>query len=153
MKHEVTQELPHGQIVTMQANMKHRAVRMHHSTLRNVSFTVENLARKYPNPYPCDACNVIHFYKTWHLKVDKNGDTVVSEQVYDRLKEVGFKEMDATKEVIPRPFAIGLPFVDEQASPLIGSTKAHDIWVPPTIVSREKGLVKLDGKNVALGGT
>lgn len=146
MRHEVKQEVL-GQTITMQANMSYRAVRMHHPTLRDCEFTVENQARLYPTPYACPKCRVFHIFKTIHFALDVNGDVTVSEELYSKFKEAGFVEtMTAVKEVIPRPFAVGLPMMDYAAR--IMTPEQDPVPQPPTVVSQEHGLVKVNGHNV-----
>lgn len=133
MRHDVTQ-IVNGRTITMQANMRRRAVRIHHPELRNCVFTLTQPAVRYPDPFPCPLCQVVHIYKTFHLHLDAHGNTVVDEQIYELFRTNGIVEdLQATKEVIPRPFAIGL-------GPLGGFAAQ-----PPDVISREDGLVKRGG--------
>jgi predicted RNA-binding Zn-ribbon protein involved in translation (DUF1610 family) len=138
--------------IVVQANMKRRAVRIHHPTLRNCIFTVAEPARTYETPFPCPMCGISHVYKTHHLVLDANGDTVVSQEILQLFEEGGVvKQAKATKEVIPRPVVIGLPLLDESAqvahpqngyAPRQGSATP---WQPPDVISQEQGPVKLNG--------
>jgi hypothetical protein len=50
----------------------------------------------------CWVCQGVHDFKTYHLGLDQVGDVVVSETVYERLREAGLDGLEATKE-IPNP--------------------------------------------------
>ncbi len=112
MKHEVKQVVGKRTVV-MQANMKRRAAKLHHPTLRNCTYTFIDedvvYGGKDPQPYACPKCGVPHVFKTYHLDFDANGDFTIHQDLYEFLKMKGLlEELVATKEVIPRPHAIGL---------------------------------------------
>ncbi len=133
--------MPDGQVVTMQANMGYRAVRMHHPDLRNCTFTVEDTSKRYPEPFPCPRCVRFHVFKTHHYELDANGDVTVSEQMYEKFKAAGFEfGMTAVKEVIPRPHAIGLSKINEDGEALDQSSKF--------VIAQEHGAVRLHGAPV-----
>lgn len=134
---EVTQTLPGGKLVTMQADMRVKAVRIHHPTLRNCIFTIEMPDIIYKVPDDCGLCGKQHIFKTYHFNLNANGDVTVAPELYERFKEVGLiKEMKAMKEVTPRPSAIGMSTIDQSGG--IIPTSA-----PPLprndVISREHG--------------
>ena len=149
MKHEV-----HENGVSMLADMKRRAVRLHHPTLRNCQYTVMDAGIRYhstPQGWLCPQCAKFHEFKTFHLTINVNGDVVVSEEIYRMFKERGLMgELKAVKEVVPRPFAVEMPFSDFSAKPLLGSNDYADrgtpVHQPPIVISREEGMVKGPGK-------
>lgn len=158
MEREVKQQIPDGRVITMKANMKLRSVKVRIKRLRNCVFVFEHPERKYPTPHPCAMCKTYHTHKAYHLPLDANGETVVNEQLYQRLKDAGLlDEMVAVKEVVPRPIAIGLEFVDYQNTKFVNGLNEDPLAdnpaapQPPTVVSQTKGLIKEDGKLV--GGT
>jgi hypothetical protein len=71
-------------------------------------FTVET-PRRYTVPYLCSTCGRAHELKTYHLDLDGVGDVVVSESVYERLREVDFAGMKVLGEVRdPEPIVLSL---------------------------------------------
>jgi ribosomal protein S19E (S16A) len=145
---EVKQVMADGQVVSMKADMTKRAVRLHHPEWRNSMFTFE-VPIRYPNPELCGPCRKVHHFKTHHLHLDAQGDVTVSEAVYQQLRDVGLVgELQATKEVVPRPTALGMGFLDYKAQviPNFGTPdEPKEIPVPIPIlrpqhvVSREHG--------------
>jgi hypothetical protein len=99
-------------------------VRLHHPSLRNCTYTLIHEGRPLTAPHMCNLCKQTHFHKTYHLGLDQLGDVVVSETIYERIKEAGLDELQATKEILsPDPQRIDMSKPQEQL----------------TIVSREKG--------------
>lgn len=142
MKHEV-----HSNGAVMFADMKKRAVRLHHPHLQSCIYTVMDAGIRYPNGFDCPQCGFVHEFKTFHLNLNVNGDVVVSEPIYLMFKERGLMgELKAVKEVVPRPYAIAMPFSDFSAKPLLGLNDYVDqgtpVYQPPIVVSRESGMVK-----------
>lgn len=44
--------------------------------------------RRYTEPLFCAECDAMHEYKTYHLKLDSQGQVTVSETIYERLAEL-----------------------------------------------------------------
>lgn len=67
-------------------------VRLHHPTHRSCTFLAEDVTRPYRVPVTCPVCSaahgapVQHHVKTYHLDLDSEGDVIVSETVFARLK-------------------------------------------------------------------
>ena len=71
-------------------------VRIQHPTDKDTVFILVDGSRPYEQEYDCPACHKVHQFKTYHLKLDGVGATIVSQEIVDRLK------------AIPgQPFAIG----------------------------------------------
>ena len=84
-------------------------VRLHHPTLSGCLFIVPVAHRPYKVPYTCPTCRTIHQVKTYHLNLDAQGDTIVSVEIYDRLKEVDLAGMTFENEVAnPPPITLNL---------------------------------------------
>jgi hypothetical protein len=133
--------------VTTYADTKHKAVNIHHPTLRNCIFTLTRPSKPYPVPFACPMCNTTHIYKTYHLNLNQHGNVTVSQQTYDTwLREGLVDSLKATKEVMPLPTVIGMPTLDYSAVPLHGTgnyERVHQpVYQPPVVVSREEGMVK-----------
>jgi len=143
MRHEV-----HENGVTMFADMKRRAVQLHHPTLRSCIFTMIDAGIRYgPDGWLCPMCGFLHEFKTFHLNLDANGDVTVSEPIYLMFKERGLMgELKAVREVIPRPHTIAVPFSDFSVQLLHGENDHKDqstpVIQPPIVISREDGMVK-----------
>jgi hypothetical protein len=102
-------------------------VRLHHPTLRNCTYTVVHLGRPYQQPINCGVCLQTHMHKTYHLGLNNDGDVIVSEVIYERLKQVGLDELkDMGIVQDPPPLVVG-----------IGGGP-----VDTTVISRENGHVK-----------
>lgn len=63
------------------------------SAIRNQSIAVE-CPRKYKAPYACPQCQVVHLNKTVHLKLDAEGTTIVSREVFEDLRRAGLPELE-----------------------------------------------------------
>lgn len=117
-----------------------KAVRLHHPTLRNCVFTVEQVSRPYPVPFECPLCSssrgvVTHIYKTFHLNLNQHGNVCVTPEIYDVFKSEGLLvDVLAMKEVRPAPTVLHVG-----AGPLVGGE--------PIVVSQEMGLVRHPGRN------
>jgi hypothetical protein len=105
-----------------------RAVNLHHPTLRNCVMTFTMFTRKYPSPYPCPTCRIDHEYKTVHLNLNNDGDAVINEPLYQKLKDQGLLgELKATHETVPLPTVLDMGV-------------SHPA---PIVMSREVGAVRL----------
>lgn len=113
--------------------MKQRAVRIHHPTLRNCTFTVMQPSVIYPVPFDCPMCGITHIYKTFHLQLNQHGDVCVHNDIYELFKREGILEdLTATKEVTPAPTVLFQG----------GSVRS------PIVISREEGAITLPGQPV-----
>jgi len=112
-------------------------VRLHHSTLRNVTYTITNYAVPLKAPMFCWSCSggaegasprvVIHEYKTYHLDIDAAGDVVVSEELVEMMRRTGL-----LKEA-------GLAAVNGIVKPEMQMIQ-HGTMTPPLTVDRENGV-------------
>ena len=85
-------------------------VRLHHPELRNCTYTLIHFGRPLTQPMFCWLCQGVHDLKTYHLGLDQVGDVVVSETVYERLREAGLDGLQATKEIPkPEPLRLEVP--------------------------------------------
>lgn len=122
----------------LHADMKKRAVRIHHPTLKNCVYTMVAYSIRYQIPHDCPMCNVGHIFKTYHLLLNENGDVTVAMEIYENWKKEGLlNEMKGVKEVVPRPWVLRLDPLDGPNGPQ-----------PPVVVSREDGLVKAPNEKV-----
>lgn len=74
-------------------------IRLHHPELRNCVYTLIHEGRPLKRVVPCGLCGFKHYHKTYHLTLDGMGDVVVSETVYERIKEAGLDELKVLSEV------------------------------------------------------
>lgn len=88
-------------------------IRLHHPVFRaaegsTLTYVVE-LPQPYPVPYDCPECQTPHAHKAIHLRLDGNGDVIVSQQVYLALQAVplmaGLEVMNEVEN--PPPLFIG----------------------------------------------
>jgi len=61
------------------------------------------LEQEYPEPYDCPSCSKIHNRKAVHLRLDADGDVIVSSPVYESLKIVFFAGLEIMNEVEKPP--------------------------------------------------
>lgn len=105
-------------------------VRLHHPNLRNCTYTLVHFGRPLQHETFCGACQQLHFDKTYHLALDGVGDVVVSEVVYERVKEAGLGELKVLNEIkAPEPQVLDM-----------NNRKI------PNIISRENGQHALKGR-------
>jgi hypothetical protein len=65
-------------------------VRLHHSSLRNCTYTITNYAIPLKASMVCASCGgIVHTYKTYHFNIDAAGDVVVAEEMTEMLKRTG----------------------------------------------------------------
>lgn len=82
-------------------------VRLKHPTLKSCTFTVIH-TRRYVVPLLCPVCGHPHERKTYHLNLDSEGAVIVSQTVFERLKEIGLAGMQLANEVlVPPPLTVG----------------------------------------------
>jgi hypothetical protein len=70
---------------------------------------IEDPGTPYANDYeyPCPHCKIKHRYKHHHLLLDQHGNTVITEVMYEWLKERRLlRDLEAMKEVTPAPQVI-----------------------------------------------
>lgn len=79
------------------------SIRLRHPTLRNCTFAVVH-HRMLREPMFCASCGMMHEHKTYHLRLDARGEVVVSEEVYERLRELdGLPLRSVGREHRPEP--------------------------------------------------
>lgn len=94
-------------------------IRLHHPTLRSadgstVTYVVE-IPQPYPRAYNCPNCKRQHSNKAIHLRLDGNGDVIVSPEVFLKLKEVFFAGFEVSNEVKKPPrLAVGAVARDKE---------------------------------------
>lgn len=99
-------------------------IRIQHPSLRNCTYTLIHYGRPLKTIIHCRVCGLEHHHKTYHLALDSAGEVIVSETVYQRLKEAGLEELRAASEVA-RPEAQRI---------VLNGFRA------PLVVSRENGM-------------
>jgi hypothetical protein len=62
-------------------------MRLRHKTLKDCNFTVVS-SRPLTEPFFCPQCQVVETFKTYHLRLNSDGEVDVSKTVYDRLAEL-----------------------------------------------------------------
>lgn len=88
-------------------------IRVQHPTERSVRYTVVDGRVPYPEPYPCTppefgGCGSTHLFKTHHLNLDSTGAVIVSDGVFERIRDrLALDGFVITNEV-DRPPAIGV---------------------------------------------
>lgn len=63
-------------------------VRIYHPGYRDITVSLES-ARPYKSPFNCPLCQKTHTNKTYHIKLDSDGESTVSPEVFARLQELG----------------------------------------------------------------
>lgn len=113
-------------------------IRLHHPTLRagegtTLTYVVE-LPQAYGQPYNCPACGKLHARKALHLRLDGNGDVIVSREIYLSLQQVYLAGLELVNEVPnPPPVSIGAVAKDKERiveSPLNRDNTAAEIITP-----------------------
>ena len=90
------------------------AIRLRHPIERDVNFTVVH-HRRYRTPLACQVCGEIHVFKTYHLRLDSQGECVVSDVIWERLAELeGLPLRKVGTEAHPRPQVIRPPMAGTQ---------------------------------------
>ena len=78
------------------------------------TFVVE-LPQVYPQPKMCPACSKVHANKAIHLRLDANGDVIVSPEVYGKLLGVHLAGFELANEVKdPPPLFLGAVAKDKE---------------------------------------
>ncbi len=54
-------------------------------------------------PKLCPTCNILHTKKTYHLRLDDNGGTIVSKEAFEHLKQCGLPNFAVESEVVNPP--------------------------------------------------
>jgi hypothetical protein len=84
-------------------------IRLNHPNLRSCTYTLIHEGRELKAPVNCGVCGNVHYHKTYHLGLDTIGDVVVSETVFQRLKEAGLDELKVLNEVKkPEPMRVDM---------------------------------------------
>jgi hypothetical protein len=63
------------------------SIRLRHSSLRDCNFTVVS-NRPLSEPHVCPQCKAVEIFKTYHLRLNSDGEVDVSKTVYERLAEL-----------------------------------------------------------------
>lgn len=64
-------------------------IRIVHASARNAVVIIHNLKRPLQTPVICSFCQNVHQAKTYHIRVDDEGASIVSETVFEGLKSGG----------------------------------------------------------------
>jgi hypothetical protein len=78
-------------------------IRIAHSDIRGRPYVVTHPTRRLRQPMFCGRCNTVHTMKTYHLDLDGEGSVVVSETVFQRLREAGMPGLEALNHVANPP--------------------------------------------------
>ena len=78
-------------------------VRLVHDSKRGGIYVVLHPTRTYKEPFLCPTCSATHQKKAIHLKLDGEGAVIVSEQVFERLRECGLPHLEVSNEVHKPP--------------------------------------------------
>jgi hypothetical protein len=115
-------------------------IRLHHPTLFACTFVVEletDFASRRPRACPsCSQPNAPKFHdrKSVHLRLDANGDVIVSADVYLSLVPVFLAGMEVVNEIEKPPTqmmgAVALPTQKIVEQKLNADTNAPDFYVP-----------------------
>lgn len=99
------------------------SVRLRHPSLRNCVFAVVHY-RPLREVMYCGSCGTTHTHKTYHLRLDDHGEVVVSEEVYERLRELdGLPLRTVGAEAHPQPQILAIS--DARALPAPRPTKLY----------------------------
>lgn len=110
-------------------------IRLHHPQYRAAEGTTINYVvetpQEYPVPYNCPACGVQHDRKAIHLRLDSNGDVIVSQQVYEALLTVPTMAGLVLENEVSNPPDLFIGAVDRDkeriiSAPLNAAAKAAD---------------------------
>lgn len=77
-------------------------VRIHHPTLRHAMLAIPT-TREYGKPLHCRRCDEPHTVKHYHVIIDSDGNAIVSEVVWARLREIGTHDFIVLNEVAKPP--------------------------------------------------
>ncbi len=89
-------------------------IRLYHPTARSGYFTFEHLKRPYGRwnrtlkkfeaiPLFCPACQRVHTVKTYHIKVDDSGHTIVSREIWKMMQRHNTSGFELANEVLKPP--------------------------------------------------
>lgn len=78
-------------------------IRLRHKAGRRGSAIVVHPTRKLRAPMLCGKCGTTHVFKTIHLDFDDEGCTIVSKEVFQRLREAGLPDLTVENEVLKPP--------------------------------------------------
>ena len=92
-------------------------VRLRHPDLRDVTFVVLH-DRLYEDPYFCPSCRVTHVHKAYHLRLNSEGETTVSRDVYERLAELkNLPLKKVSRDRKPQPQVLLMPGAEQAPIP------------------------------------
>lgn len=94
-------------------------LRLHHPTLRSSEGSTVTYVVELPQPYPvvqsCPNCGKEHANKAIHLRLDGQGDVIVSVEVFEALRTAFFGGMELVNEIAsPPPLRIGAVDKDKE---------------------------------------
>jgi hypothetical protein len=80
---------------------------------RNARYVVVDSSVPYPEPYTCTppefgGCGSTHNFKTHHLNLDETGSVIVSQGVFDRIKERLALDGFVIGNEVKKPPALGI---------------------------------------------
>jgi len=85
-------------------------VRIQHPTRRDCTFTLVDSSRPYRTPWACPpppaGCASTHLFKTYHLRLDATGATIVSVEIVERLNRIAGQPFAIANEVKAPPAQI-----------------------------------------------
>lgn len=88
-------------------------IRVQHPSQKNVRYTVVQPDVPYGQPYQCTppefgGCGSVHLFKTHHLNLDETGSVIVSEGVYERIKDRLHLDGFTTTNEVKKPPKLGI---------------------------------------------
>lgn len=117
-------------------------IRLHHPTLRAGEGTTLTYVVELPQPMltqrTCQACLKVHANKAIHLRLDAEGDVIVSPEVYVALQSAFLGGMEVVNEV-PNPPPMFLGAVEKDKERIVEMPLNRDTASAPLITpSRSK---------------
>lgn len=108
-------------------------IRLHHPVFTNCTYVVElDLPLVYPTH--CVECNTPHQKKSIHLRLDQNGDCIVSLDVLDQLRTRALGGMEVVNEIQNPPAhrvgAVSVPKREVYTAHLNGGQDPSRLWQP-----------------------
>jgi len=115
-------------------------IRIHHELFKSCTYAVE-VPLAYGRPYDCNECKKVHHNKVIHLRLDADGNGIVSKEILATLKTqtpageiIALAGLSVTNEVQKPPTQV-IGAVDRATyevidRPLNLDMRATDIYVP-----------------------
>ncbi len=93
-------------------------IRLAHPVHKSCTLIIEHF-KPYTAPLLCGPCGKTHLTKTYHLYLDAEGTVIVSQEIFDSLKQVGLGGMHLANEVLKPPHqTVGGPPARPERLPL-----------------------------------